>query len=99
MSQNTIIISAQTFENYSDTETPHWKPKGEQTFSLQTDTDSFLYGEDTCIKAIKTLLERQSNTMFRYEYRGYDIIFHEPVVLDSAEFETELDIEFAKIKD
>ena len=97
MSQNTVIISTQTFENYGTSEAPHWKPKGEQTFKLITDTDSFLYGEDTCIKAIETLLVRQSNTLFRYEYRSHDIIFHEPVELDSTEFETELNNEFAKI--
>ena len=97
MDYNTIIISAQSFENYGSTEAPHWKPKGEQTFSLQADADDFFYGENACVKAIERLLARQSNAMFRYEYRSHDIVFHEPIVLDSADFEAELAIELAKI--
>jgi DNA-binding ferritin-like protein len=34
-------ITAQYYENYSDTETPHWKPKGGQVFNLMVDAHVF----------------------------------------------------------
>ena len=92
MSHNLIIISAQCFENYGTPDSPHWKPKGEQKFNLSADTDHFFYGEEACIKAINTLLKRHhSNEMWKFEYRSHEIIFHKPIVLDSDEFEAELD--------
>ena len=31
----TLRIFTQYYENYSDTQTPHWKPKGGQTFIIK----------------------------------------------------------------
>jgi len=67
---NTLIqIVAQVQENYSFNEGGfHWKPKGEQMFTLRADSDDFFYGEEACVKAIKTLLANQSNEHTRYKY-------------------------------
>ena len=31
----TLRITTQYYENYSDSQTPHWKPKGGQTFIIK----------------------------------------------------------------
>ncbi len=31
----TLRIFTQYYENYSDSQTPHWKPKGGQTFIIK----------------------------------------------------------------
>ena len=82
-----VQITAQYYENYAfgndDYDgVPSWKPKGEQIFKMYVDeTDDFLYAEEHCIEAIKQLLEGESNKFCRYEYVGYEIIFHEPIEL------------------
>jgi hypothetical protein len=88
---NTIHISAQTFENYGSSENPHWKPKGEQKFSLKADSDYFFYGEDNCVCAINKLLAKHSNEMMRFEYRSHEIVFHDIIELDSELFYEEYD--------
>ena len=34
----TVKVMAQYFENYSDTKTPYWKPKGGQEFQIVIDS-------------------------------------------------------------
>jgi hypothetical protein len=87
----TIHISAQTFENYGSSENPHWKPKGEQKFSLKADSDYFFYGEDNCVCAINKLLAKHSNEMVRFEYRSHEIVFNDIIELDTEQFYEEYD--------
>jgi hypothetical protein len=103
MNTTLLQITAQYHENYgarskSDVgECPqHWKPKGEQVFTLRVDSDSFMYVEEQCVKAIETLLEKRCNDLERYTYVDHELVFSEPIALDDAEFEAELEAECKK---
>ena len=96
MSKTLVHITTQYSENYGTFENPHWKFKGEKIFSLYVDADDFMYGEKQCVKAIDTLLDKQSNTKFRYEYCSHELIFSNITALDINLFEQELEKEYAK---
>lgn len=85
-----VQITAQYYENYSDTDKPYWKPKMGQEFFLRADSDDFMYGLTECIAAIKKMLEKQSNSRCRYEYVSHELIFHESIELSTDEFEANL---------
>ena len=94
---NTLLhITAQYSENYGahswngQGECPQaWKPKGGQVFTLRVNSDSFMYAEAECLKAIATLLAKQSNEYERYTYIEHELVFSEPIALDSDLFESE----------
>ena len=88
-----VQITAQYFENYNffNGGTPNWKPKGGQVFNMYVDSDLFLYGEDTCIEAIKVMLEEQCDKLNKFEYISHELIFSEPIVLDNDKFESIFD--------
>ena len=96
MSKTLVQITAQYSENYGTSENPHWKFKGGQLFSLEADFDSFMYVEEQCVKAIQTLLEKQSNSMCRFEYVSHELIFSDIIALDADLFEKELEKECEK---
>lgn len=81
-----VRIIAQYMENYSDSNVPFWKNKGGQEFELEVNSDLFMYDEENCLKVIKALLEEKSNPHCKYEYRGHELIFSNPVKLDSNKF-------------
>ena len=92
-----LHIETQLEENYSahnwdgEGKCPeHWKPKGGHMFTLQVNSDNFLYAEEQCVKAIKTLLAKQSNDYERFTYISHELIFHEPTALNDEEFELEV---------
>ena len=92
-----LQITAQYHENYGahdwngQGECPqHWKAKGSVMFTLRVDSDSFLYVEDQCKLAIASLLAKQSNHYERFTYLDHELVFHEPIALNDAEFEAEL---------
>ena len=95
---NTLLhITAQYHENYGahdwngQGECPQaWKPKGGQVFTLRVNSDNFMYAEAECLKAIATLLAKQSNEYARYTYIDHELVFSEPIALDSDLFESEL---------
>lgn len=85
-----VQITAQYFENYNCFNvgaTPNWKPKGGQVFNMYVDSDLFLYGKDICIEAIKVMLEEQCDRLNKFEYISHELIFAEPIVLNSDKFE------------
>lgn len=91
MQKTLVQITAQILENYAfgneDYDgVPKWKAKGGQTFSIQVDSD-FFYDTDICIKAISKLLEEQSNDYCKYVYVDHELVFFEPIKLDSERFE------------
>ena len=103
MNTTLLQITAQYHENYGAHswsgvgECPqNWKAKGGQVFTLRVDSDSFMYVEEQCVKAIETLLEKRSNDFERYTYISHELIFSEPIALDDAEFEAELEAECKK---
>ena len=90
----TVKVMAQYFENYSDTKTPYWKPKGGQEFQIVIDSDTILYSDE--LKShLTTLVAAQSNEHFKYEYIEHDVQFKEPIVLDSERLEKLIQREFA----
>lgn len=97
MNTTLLQITAQFHENYGahswdgTGECPQrWKPKGGQMFTLRVDSDSFMYAEEQCVKAIESLLAKQSSDYARYTYIDHELVFCEPIALDDAEFEAEL---------
>ena len=71
----TLTIHTQYYENYSDTATPHWKPKGCQIFEIENIlSDMIMYCED--LKEVLTnLVATKSNEHVRYEYREHEVNF------------------------
>lgn len=72
-----IRITAQYYENYSDTDTPHWKPKGGQVFVIEeASMDMVMYtNKDVLIKVLTKLVENQSNEHFKYNYLEHEVDF------------------------
>ena len=90
----TVKVMAQYFENYSDTNTPYWKPKGGQEFQIVIDSDTILYSDE--LKShLTTLVAAQSNEHHKYEYIEHDVEFKKPIVLDSEILEGLIQKEFA----
>jgi len=90
----TVKVIAQYYENYSDTKTPYWKPKGGQEFQIVIDSDTILYSDE--LKSHLTeLVAAQSNEHFKYEYIEHDVQFIKPIVLESTELESLIQKEWA----
>jgi hypothetical protein len=97
--KNLVIITAQHEENYgffNDVVVDNWKPKGEQKFTLNIDTEIFMYAKEQAIAAIKTLLASQSNNLDRYTYVSHELVFCEPIELSETDFITQVGIECGK---
>tara|TARA_B110000977_G_C10775040_1_gene376255 strand:- start:281 stop:559 length:279 start_codon:yes stop_codon:yes gene_type:complete len=78
----TVKVMAQYFENYSDTETPYWKPKGGQEFHIPIASDMVMYSND--LKShLETLVSAQSDEHNKYEYIEHDVEFIKPIQLFS----------------
>ena len=79
----TIQVTAQYYENYSDSNIPYWKPKGGVDFHFPLDADVALYVyKEDLVRAITKMVEEQSNEHCRYEYIDHEIKFSNPVVVD-----------------
>lgn len=86
---NTLCqITTQYYENYSDSATPYWKPKGSFLFNLYVDSDDFFYSEEVAIETIKEMLANQSNRHEKFEYVSHELVFNEPLKLSTEEFDT-----------
>jgi hypothetical protein len=48
-----VLVSAQYYENYSDTATPYWKPKGGVDFSFPVDSDLLMYAPQGTERKLK----------------------------------------------
>ena len=82
----TIQVTAQYYENYSDTNTPYWKPKGAVDFYFPLDADMALYAvKEALVLAITKMVEEQSNDYARYEYIDHEVKFSKPVVVMGLE--------------
>ena len=57
-----ILVSAQYYENYSDNQTPYWKPKGGVDFSFPVDSELVMYIPNGVLEnALTKMVEEQSN--------------------------------------
>ena len=100
MDTTLLQITAQYHENYGwhnwdgKGECPQsWKSKGSQMFTLRVDSDCFMYAEEQCLKVIDALLAKKSDQHGRYTYVDHELIFQEPIQLDSTEFKKMLEVE------
>lgn len=78
----TIKVMAQYHENYSDTNTPYWKPKGGQEFQIVMDSDIVMYSNNL-VNHLTDIVSSQSDEHNKYSYLEHDVEFIKPVVLDS----------------
>lgn len=82
----TIQVTAQYYENYSDTNIPYWKPKGGVDFRFPLDADLALYArKEDLVRAITKMVEEQSNDYCLYEYIDHEVKFSSPVVVMGLE--------------
>ena len=78
-----IEIQTQYYENYNvdKPEEPYWKPKFSNNFVVELN-DDYLYGTiDIAEEVFKSICKEQSNSMMRYDYKGWNI-YNEPEHLD-----------------
>ena len=86
----TIQVTAQYYENYSDSSTPYWKPKGGVDFHFPVDADLVLYvPKDVLENALIKMVEEQSNGYCRYEYIDHEVKFSSPIVVEGLDRELE----------
>jgi hypothetical protein len=85
-----ILVSAQYYENYSDNQTPYWKPKGGADFSFPIDSDLVMYAyKEDLREALIKMVEEQSNEYSRYEYIDHEVKFAAPIVVEGLGRELE----------
>jgi hypothetical protein len=78
-----ILVSAQYYENYSDSKNPYWKPKGGADFSFPVDSDLAIYACKEDLKnALMKMVEEQGNGYSRYEYISHEFKFSDPIVVE-----------------
>ena len=78
-----ILVSAQYYENYSDSKNPYWKPKGGADFSFPVDSDLAIYACKEDLKnALIKMVESQSNEYSLYEYISHEFKFSDPIVVE-----------------
>lgn len=84
----TIRITAQYYENYSDTDTPYWKPKGGHEFTIKADSDVIFYTYDSDLKEVLSkMVADESDFMNKYEYIDHEVKFFDAIELSSDKFE------------
>jgi hypothetical protein len=78
-----ILVSAQYYENYSDSKNPYWKPKGGADFSFPVDSDLAIYACKEDLKnSLMKMVEEQGNEYSRYEYISHEFKFSDPIVVE-----------------
>jgi hypothetical protein len=90
-----IRITAQYYENYSDNDTPYWKPKGGTEFIIKgVDPNPVMFAAPGEVeKAIENLLYEHSNSHAKYTLIDWEFIFSEPIELDKDNFLWEMGID------
>jgi len=71
----TLRIFTQYYENYSDTQTPYWKPKGGQTFIIKDIEGDLIIYCDNLKEVCSNLVSSKSNEHVKYEYREHEVDF------------------------
>ena len=85
-----LIIHAQYYENYSDTNTPYWKPKGGHEFVINGfDPDDLFYDEENVVNAIKSLVAKQSTDYEKFEYISHELKFGTPTEIKLTDYKSE----------
>jgi len=90
----TLRIFTQYYENYSDTQTPHWKPKGGQTFIIKDIEGDMIMYCDNLKEVCSNLVSAKSNEHFKYEYREHEVDFIGDEEISVAELTKEVRDQF-----
>lgn len=86
-----VIVSAQYYENYSDTSVLYWKPKGGVDFCFPVSSETLLYiRQDVLEETLIKMVQDQSNEHYRYQYLSHEIKFSQPKVVQGLEKELDL---------
>tara|TARA_R110001606_G_scaffold62592_1_gene145530 strand:- start:2 stop:343 length:342 start_codon:yes stop_codon:yes gene_type:complete len=75
-----IIINSQYYQNYSDTDTPYWKPKGGHEFQIEVNSDVLMYSNEL-EKHLTKMVSKQSDGHEKFEYIGHEVQFQKPTML------------------
>lgn len=68
------------------------RPKSGQTFQFRANSDIFLYDEEAAVQIIKKMIaEHDKEWAGHHEYISHEIVFFEPIQLDSNQFDKEYD--------
>tara|TARA_B100000900_G_scaffold389141_1_gene381799 strand:+ start:1209 stop:1619 length:411 start_codon:yes stop_codon:yes gene_type:complete len=90
----TLRIFTQYYENYSDTQTPYWKPKGGQTFIIKDIEGDMIMYCDNLKEVCSNLVSAKSNEHVKYEYRDHDVDFIGDEEISIAELTKEVRDQF-----
>ena len=90
----TLRITTQYYENYSDSQTPHWKPKGGQTFIIKDIEGDMIMYCDNITEVCSNLISAKSNEHFKYEYLNHEIDFIGAEEISVAELTKEIRDQF-----
>ena len=90
----TLRITTQYYENYSDSQTPHWKPKGGQTFIIKDVLGDMVTYCDDLKEVCSNLISAKSNEHFRYEYKDHEVDFIGNEEISVAELTKEIRAQF-----
>jgi site-specific DNA-adenine methylase len=90
----TLRITTQYYENYSDSQTPHWKPKGGQTFIIKDIEGDMIMYCDNLKEVCSNLISAKSNIHFKYDYLEHTVDFIEDEEISVAELTKEVRDQF-----
>ena len=90
----TLRITTQYYENYSDSQTPHWKPKGGQTFIIKDIEGDMIMYCDNLTEVCSNLISAKSNEHFKYDYLEHTVDFIEDEEISVAELTKEVRDQF-----
>ncbi len=76
------------------------KPKGGQEFEMRADVDLFMYMSREDIASIlqRMINEETKNHEGTHTYVDHELIFSEPIMLSSTDFEKEIELEWLRAK-
>lgn len=90
----TLRIFTQYYENYSDSQTPHWKPKGGQTFIIKDIEGDMVTFCDDLKEVCSNLISAKCNEHVKYEYREHEVDFMGDEEISVAELTKEIKDQF-----
>ena len=91
----TLRIFTQYYENYSDSQTPHWKPKGGQTFIIKDiEGDMIMYCDNLTEVCSNLNICKKLMNMSKYEYREHEVDFIGDEEISVAELTKEIRDQF-----
>ena len=90
----TLRIFTQYYENYSDSQTPHWKPKGGQTFIIKDILGDMIMYCDDLKEVCSNIISARCNEHVKYEYREHEVDFMGDEEISVAELTKEIKDQF-----